>query len=94
MPQHEFPRIEGMICSAAGDGPKTLPTRESLAMCALAEHGAYTVKFSVFSAERVSPGAENLLLTLKNTLLTRKLDLDYEITPFVGGGIQSPGSDI
>ena len=94
MPQHEFSRIEGMICLAGGDGPKTLRTRESLAICALAEHGAYTVKLLNFSAERISPGAENLLLTSENTLLTRKLDLDYEIIPFIDGGIQSPGSDI
>ena len=94
MPQHEFSRIEGIICLAGGDGPKTLPTRESLAICALAEHGAYTVKLLILSAERISPKAENLLLTSKNTLLTRKLDLDYGITPFIDGGIHSPGSDI
>ena len=55
MPQHEFSRIEGMICLAGGDSPKKLPTRESLAICALSEHGAYTVKLLNFSAERIAP---------------------------------------
>ena len=94
MPQHESLRIEGMICSADGYGPKTLSTRESLAICALAEHGACSVKLPIFRAERISQRAGILLLTPENTLLTGELDMDYEITPFMDGGVRNPEGDI